>query len=120
MSKLVTKKHPYADILKGSMAQAQNKNKKNPTHEKPVPATVLPNNLDTETKTSDVEVIKMSSPSMFFGHQFTHDQNMRFRLTKKTLTNSKKLCAKKYFGELEGFRLLTKIFHSRPPFLFTE
>jgi hypothetical protein len=34
MSKLVTKKHPYADILKGSMAQAQNKNKKNPTHEK--------------------------------------------------------------------------------------
>jgi hypothetical protein len=46
---------------------------------------------------------------MFFGHQFTHDQNMRFRLTKKTLTNSKKLCAKKYFGELEGFRLLTVI-----------
>jgi hypothetical protein len=45
------------------MAQAQNKNKKNPTHEKPVTATVLPNNLDTETKTSDVEVIKMSSPS---------------------------------------------------------
>jgi hypothetical protein len=35
------------------MAQAQNKNKKNPTHEKPVPATVLPNNLDTETKTSN-------------------------------------------------------------------
>ena len=48
MSKLVTKKHPYADILKGSMAQAQNKNKKNPTHEKPVTATVLPNNLDTD------------------------------------------------------------------------
>jgi hypothetical protein len=37
------------DILKGSMAQTQNKNQKNPTHEKPVPATVLPNNLDTET-----------------------------------------------------------------------
>ena len=39
-------------------------------HEKPVPATVLPNNLHTETKTSDcthkeiyVEIIKMSSPS---------------------------------------------------------
>jgi hypothetical protein len=47
------------------MAQAQNKNKKNPTHEKPV--TVLPNNLDTETKTSDVEVIKMSSPSQKLG-----------------------------------------------------
>jgi hypothetical protein len=30
---------------------SQNKNQKNPTHEKPVPATVLPNNLDTETKT---------------------------------------------------------------------
>jgi hypothetical protein len=27
MSKLVTKKHSYADILKGSMAQTQNKNK---------------------------------------------------------------------------------------------
>ena len=58
------------NILKGSMAQAQNKNKNNPTHEKHVPATVLPNNLDTETKTSDctpkemyVEMIKMSSPS---------------------------------------------------------
>jgi hypothetical protein len=25
------------------------------------------------------------------------------------------LCAKKYFGELEDSRLLTKIFHSRPP-----
>ena len=69
MSKLVTKKHSYADILKGSMAQTQNKNQKNHTHEKPVPATVLPNNLDTETKTSDctpkeiyVEIIKMSSP----------------------------------------------------------
>ena len=50
MSKLVTTNIPgYADILKGSMAQTQ----KNPTHEKPVPATVLPNNLDTETKTSD-------------------------------------------------------------------
>jgi hypothetical protein len=34
------------------MAQTQNKNQKNPTHEKHVPATVLPNNLDTETKTS--------------------------------------------------------------------
>ena len=52
------------------MAQTRNKNKKNPTHEKPVPAAVLPNNLDTETKTSDctskeiyVESIKMSSPS---------------------------------------------------------
>ena len=70
MSKLVTKEHSYADILKGSMAQTQNKIQKNPTHEKPVPATVLPNNLDTETKTSDctpkeiyVEIIKMSSPS---------------------------------------------------------
>jgi hypothetical protein len=70
MSKLVTKKHSYADILKGSMAQTQNKNQKNPTHEKPMPATVLPNNLDTETKTSNctpkeiyVEIIKMSSPS---------------------------------------------------------
>jgi hypothetical protein len=28
MSKLVTKEHSYADILKGSMAQTQNKNKK--------------------------------------------------------------------------------------------
>jgi hypothetical protein len=37
----------------------------------------------------------------------------------KPLTNSKMLCAKKYFGELEDIRLLTKIFHSRPPFLFT-
>jgi hypothetical protein len=45
MSKLVTKKHSYADILKGFMAQTQNKNQKNPTHAKPVPATVLPNNL---------------------------------------------------------------------------
>jgi hypothetical protein len=68
MSRLVTKEHSYADILKGSMAQNQNQNQKNPTHEKPVPATVLPNNLDTETKTSDctpkeiyVEIIKMSS-----------------------------------------------------------
>ena len=65
MSRLVTKNHPYADILKGSMAQTQN----NATHEKPV-ATVLLNNLDTKTKTSDctpkeiyVEIIKMSSPS---------------------------------------------------------
>jgi hypothetical protein len=32
----------------GSMAQTQNKNQKNLTHEKPVPATVLPNNLDTD------------------------------------------------------------------------
>ena len=70
MSKLVTKKYSYADILNGSMAQTQNKNQKNPTHEKPVPTTVLPNNLDTETKTSNctskeiyVEIIKMSSPS---------------------------------------------------------
>jgi predicted kinase len=69
MSILVTKRHSYADILKGSMAQTQNKNEKNPTHEKPVPATVLPNNLDSETKTSNctpkeiyVEIIKMSSP----------------------------------------------------------
>ena len=52
------------------MAQTQNKNQKNPTHEKPVSATILPNNLDTETKTSNctpkeiyVEIIKMSSPS---------------------------------------------------------
>ena len=35
-------KHSYSDILKGSMAQTQNQ--KNSTHEKPVPATVLPNN----------------------------------------------------------------------------
>ena len=73
MSKLGTKKHSYADILKGSMAQTPNKNQKNPTHEKPVPATVLPNILDTETKTSDctpkeicVEIIKMSSPQNIF------------------------------------------------------
>jgi stage V sporulation protein SpoVS len=58
------------NILKGSMAQTQNKNQKNPTHEKHVPATVLPNNLDIETKTFNctpkeiyVEIIKMSSPS---------------------------------------------------------
>ena len=70
MSRLVTKEHAYADILKGSMAQAQNKNKKNPTHAKHMPATILPNNIDTETKTSDCtpkeiyfEIIKMSSPS---------------------------------------------------------
>ena len=50
MSKLVTKKHSYAVCwyVKGSMAQTQNKNQKNPTHEKSVPATVLPNNLDTD------------------------------------------------------------------------
>ena len=67
---MVTKEHSYADILKGYMAQTHNTNKKNPTHEKHVPAKVLPNNLDTETKTSDcipkeiyVELIKMSSPS---------------------------------------------------------
>ena len=42
MSRLVTKEHSYADILKGSMAETQSQ--KNPTHEKPVPATVLPNN----------------------------------------------------------------------------
>jgi hypothetical protein len=40
---------PQNNILKGSIAQTQNKNQKNPTHEKPVPATVLPNKLDTET-----------------------------------------------------------------------
>jgi hypothetical protein len=40
MSREVTKEHSYADILKGSMAQTQNKNQKNPTHEKPVPATI--------------------------------------------------------------------------------
>ena len=69
MSKLVTNKHSYADILKGSMAQTQNKNQKNPTHEKPVPATVIPNNLDTETETSDctpkeiyLDIINMNSP----------------------------------------------------------
>ena len=68
MSRLVTKKLSYVDILKGSMAQTQNKN--NPTHPKHVPATILPNNLDTEIKTSDctlkeiyVEIIKMSSPT---------------------------------------------------------
>ena len=72
MSSLVTNEHSYADILKGSMAQTQNKNQKNPTYAKPVPATILPNNLDTETKTSDctpiskeiyVEISKMSSPT---------------------------------------------------------
>ena len=71
MGRLVTKKkHSYADILNGSMAQTQNKNQKNPSHEKLVSATVLPNNLDTETKTSEctprevyVEIIKMSSSS---------------------------------------------------------
>ena len=69
MSKLVTKEQPNAVIVKVSMAQTQNKNRKNPTNEKPVPATVLPNNLDTETKTSDctanemyAEIAKMSSP----------------------------------------------------------
>jgi hypothetical protein len=68
MSRLVTKEHSYADILKGFIAQTENQ--KNPTHEKHVPATVLHNNLDTETKTSNctpkeiyVEIIKMSSPS---------------------------------------------------------
>jgi hypothetical protein len=40
MSRLVTKEHSYSDILKGSMAQTQNK--KNPTHAKPVSATILP------------------------------------------------------------------------------
>ena len=66
MSRLVTKEHSYADILKGSMAQTQNKNQKNPTHEK----TCACYNLDTETKTSNctskeiyVESIKTSSPS---------------------------------------------------------
>ena len=52
---------------------------------------------------------------MLFGHQSTHDQNIRFMLTKKTLTNSKKLWAKKYFAKLEDIHLLTKIFNSRPP-----
>ena len=37
MSRLVTKKHSYSDILKGSMAQTQNKIQKKPTHEKHVP-----------------------------------------------------------------------------------
>jgi hypothetical protein len=41
------------------------------------------------------------------------------KVDKKPLTNSKKLCVKKYFSELEDIGLLTKIFHSRPPFLFT-
>jgi hypothetical protein len=53
MSKLETKKHSYADMLKGCMTQTQNQNQKNPTHEKPVPATVLPKNLDTEIKASN-------------------------------------------------------------------
>ena len=47
MSRLVTKEHSYANILKGSMTQTHNKNQKNPTHAKPVSATILPNNLDT-------------------------------------------------------------------------
>jgi hypothetical protein len=51
---------PQNNILKGSMAQTQNKNQKNSTHEKPVPATVLPNNLDTETKTSDCTPLNCS------------------------------------------------------------
>ena len=49
----MTKSHSYADILKSSMAQTQNKNQKNPSHKKPVPATVLPNNLGTEIKASN-------------------------------------------------------------------
>jgi hypothetical protein len=86
MSRLVTKEHSYADILKGSMAQTQNKNQKNPTHAKPVPATILPNNLDTETKTSDctpkevhnVEIIKMSYlTSQNIPHCFTHPSNFQ-------------------------------------------
>jgi hypothetical protein len=63
-----TPKKIYVEIINMN-SPSQNKNQKNPTHEKPVPATVLPNNLDTETKTSDctpkeiyVEIIKMSSP----------------------------------------------------------
>jgi predicted nucleotide-binding protein len=62
------------------MAQTQNKNQKNPTHAKPVPATILPNNLDTETKTSDctpkeiyVEITKMSSPT---SQNITHTHQM--------------------------------------------
>jgi hypothetical protein len=37
MSRLGTKKHSYADILKGSTAQTQTKIQKNPTHENDVP-----------------------------------------------------------------------------------
>ena len=61
---MVTKELSYADILKGSMPQTQNK--KNPTHAKPVPATILPNNLDTSECTPKeiyVEIIKMSYPT---------------------------------------------------------
>ena len=84
MSTLVTKEHSYADIVKGSMALTQNKN--NPTYAKPVPATILPNNLDTETKTSDctpkevhnVEIIKMSYlTSQNIPHCFTHPSNFQ-------------------------------------------
>jgi hypothetical protein len=49
------------------MAQTQNKNQKNPTHEKPVPATVLPNNLDTETKTSDYPLPEFGPFKLFCG-----------------------------------------------------
>ena len=38
---------------------------------------------------------------MLFGHQSTHDQNMRFRLKKTHLQIQKMLGAKKYLGELE-------------------
>ena len=67
---MVTEEDSCGDVLKGYRAQTHNTNRKNPTHEKHLPAKVLPNNLDTETKTSDcipkeiyVEPIKMSSPS---------------------------------------------------------
>ena len=67
------------------MAQTQNKNQKNPTHEKPVPATVLPNNLDTETKTSDctskeidVESIKMHRFEQYLKILQLYHENSRF------------------------------------------
>ena len=62
------------------MAQIQNKNQK-----KPVPATVLPNNLDTETKTSDctskeiyVESIKMHPFEQYLKILQLYHENSRF------------------------------------------
>jgi hypothetical protein len=67
------------------MAQTQNKNQKNSTHEKRVPATVLPNNLVTETKTSDctskeiyVESIKMHRFEQYLKILQLYHENSRF------------------------------------------
>jgi hypothetical protein len=57
---------------------------------------------------------------MLFGHLSTHDQNMRFRLTKKHLQIQKKLGAKKYFGELEDiYSSANKDIPFKTPFLST-